>query len=68
MQRSGKIKNVKKKIHFRARKVLWDEIGNFVWASSREQGEVCGSRKKFSGGEKGRTKLPRHAAWRSSKR
>ena len=27
------IEDVKKKIHARARKVLWHGIGNFVWAS-----------------------------------
>ena len=46
-----KIEEVKKKIHARARKVLWHEIGDFVWASDRERGEVCSSREKFSGRE-----------------
>ena len=60
MQSPGAIKSVKKKIHARARKVLWHGIGNFVWASGSGRGEVGGSRKKFSGGEgraKGRVRL-----------
>ena len=54
MQSPGKIENVKKKIYARAR------IGNFVWASSSEQGEVRGSCKKLSRREreaKGQMKL-----------
>ena len=31
--------------------LAWD--GNFVWASGSGRGEVCGSRKKFSWGERG---------------
>ena len=62
MQRPGKIKNMKKKIHARARKMLKDGIGNFGWASGSGRGEICGSRKKFSGeegGEKRRVRLLR---------
>ena len=62
MQSPGKIENVKKKIHARARKVLQHGIGNFVWASGSGRGKVGGSRKKFSGGEKraeGRVRLLR---------
>ena len=42
--------------------MLYHRIGNFVWASGTGQGEVRGSRKKFSGGEgraKGRVRLLR---------
>ena len=55
MHRPVKIENMKKKIHARARKVLWHEIGNFVWVSGSGREEVRGSRKKFSRGE-GRAK------------
>ena len=50
MQRPGKIKDVKKKIHVRARKALWHGIGDFVWASGSGGGEVGGNHKKFSKG------------------
>ena len=53
-QCAREIKDVKKKIHARARKVLWRGIGNFVWASGRGGRKVGGSRKKFSERE-GRT-------------
>ena len=53
MQSLRKIEDMKKKIHVRARKVLWNKIGNFVWASGRGREEVCGSRKYFSGRERG---------------
>ena len=36
--------------------MLQHEIGNFVWASGSGRGEVCGSHKKFSGGERGSRK------------
>ena len=52
MKSQGKIKNVKTKINARARKMLWHGIGNFVWASGNEQGEVGDSSKKFSGEER----------------
>ena len=42
--------------------MLWHGIGNFIWASGSERGEVGGSRKKFSGREgraKGRVRLHR---------
>ena len=45
---------------FRARKVLWHGISNFVWVSGSEGGKVGGSHKKFSGRErraKGRVRL-----------
>ena len=32
MQRPGELKIVKKKIHARAKRVLWHGIGIFVWA------------------------------------
>ena len=48
MHRPGKIKNLKKKIHARARKVLQHGIGNFVWASGSGRGKVGGNRNKFS--------------------
>ena len=32
MQRPGKIKDVRKKIHARAKKMLYHGIGGFVWA------------------------------------
>ena len=60
MQCPEKIEDVKKKIHFKAKKVLWHVIGNFVWASGNEQEKVRGSREKFSGEEgraKGRVRL-----------
>ena len=49
----GKIKNVKKKIHARARKVLSHGIGKYmyIWVSGSVRGKICGSREKFSGGE-----------------
>ena len=53
MQSPGKIENLKKKIHTRGSKVIYHGIGNFVWASGSERGEVRGSRKKFSEGEEG---------------
>ena len=52
MQSPGKIENVKKKIYARAKKMLQHGIGSFVWASGSGEGEVRGSRKKFSGREK----------------
>ena len=52
MRRSGKIEDVTKKIHARARKVLYHGIGNFVWASGNGRGEVGGGPKKFSGSER----------------
>ena len=52
MQTPGKIENMKKKIHARARKMLWHGIGYFVWASGCGQGEVGGSRKKLNEGER----------------
>ena len=60
MSKPGKIENVKKKVHARARKVRWHEISNFVWASGNGRGEVRGSRKKVSGEKekaKGRVRL-----------
>ena len=33
--------------------MLWHGIGNFVWASGSGRAEVCGSREKLSGGERG---------------
>ena len=62
MRRSGKIEDMKKKIHARARKVLQHGIGNFVWASGSGRGKVGDSRKKFSESErraKGRVRLHR---------
>ena len=53
---------MKKKIHARARKVLYHGIGNFVWASGSGGGKVGGSRMKFSESErreKGRVRLHR---------
>ena len=55
MRRPGEIKDVKKKIHARVRKVLKHGIGNFVWASGSGQGEVGGSYKN-SVREKGEQK------------
>ena len=52
MQNPGKIEDMKKKIHARARDALalaWDRqlcLGQWQW---RRRG--CGSRKKFSGGK-----------------
>ena len=43
MQRSGKIENMMKKIHARARKILYNGIGNFVWASGSGREEVLRS-------------------------
>ena len=60
MQKPGKIEDVKKKIHARARKMIHHGINNFVWASGSEGGKVAGSRKKFNGEErraKGRVRL-----------
>ena len=62
MQRPGKIEDVKKKIHVRARKMLLHGIGNFVRASGSGRGKVEGNCKKFSGRErraKGRVRLLR---------
>ena len=53
MQSPGTIEDVRKKIHARGRKMLWHEIGNFVWASGSGGGEVGSSCKKFSWGEEG---------------
>ena len=70
MQSPGKIENVKKKkIHAKARKVLYYGIGNF-WVSGNGRGEVRGSRKKFIGKEgraKGRVKLLRARGWETEK-
>ena len=52
MQRPGKIKNMKEKIHARARKVLFHGIVDFVSARGSGLGEVCGSRNKFNGKER----------------
>ena len=52
MQSPREIENVKKKIHAKARKMLWHGIGNFVWASGSERREVGGSCKKFTRGER----------------
>ena len=52
--KTGKIENVKKKIHASVRKVLWHGIGDFVWASARDGGEVCGSHEIFSERESGK--------------
>ena len=60
MRRPEKIEDVKKKIHARARKVLWHGIDNFVWASGSGREEVGGSSIKFSGRERraeGRVRL-----------
>ena len=60
MQSPGEIEDVKKKIHAKARKMLWYRIVNFVWASGSGRGEVGGNRKKFSGRERraeGRVRL-----------
>ena len=62
MRSPGAIENVKKKIHVKARKMLYDGIGDFVWAKGSGGGKVRGSRKKFSGGERkaeGRVRLLR---------
>ena len=62
MRRPGKIEDVKKEIHARARKVFLQGISNFVWTSGGRRGEVGGSRKKFRGGErraKGRVRFLR---------
>ena len=62
MRRSGNIEDVKKKIHARARKMLYHGIRNFVWANGSGGGEVEGSCKKFSGGKRraeGRVRLLR---------
>ena len=52
MQRPGKIENVWKKIHARARKLPFYAISNFVWAngSGRERFVVAA---RNSAGEKG---------------
>ena len=62
MRSPGKIEDVKKKIHARARKVLQHGIGNFVRASGSGGRKVSGSRKKFGEGERkaeGRVRLLR---------
>ena len=62
MRRPGKIEDVKKKIHARARKMLYHGIGNFVWASGGGGAKVGDSRMKFSGRERraeGRVRLLR---------
>ena len=51
MQRPGEMEDVKK-IHARARKMLYHVIGNFVWARGSAREEVGGSHKKFSGRER----------------
>ena len=40
MQSPGEIEDVKKKIHARARKMVWHRIGNFVWACGSEGEKV----------------------------
>ena len=65
---------MKKKIHVKARKMLYDGIGDLVWASGSGGGKVRGSRKKGyrqpSAGEKGKQKdesdSSGHVARRSS--
>ena len=52
MQSPGKIEDVKKKIHFKARKMLQHGIGNFVLASGSGGGKAGGARKKFRGEER----------------
>ena len=62
MQTPGEVKDVKKKIHARARQMLLHGIGNFVWASTSGGGEVGGNRKTFSWRKKrakGRVRLLR---------
>ena len=55
MQSPGEIKDVKKKIHARARKILQHRIGNFVWASG-SGGERLEAAAKNSVGGKGEQK------------
>ena len=52
MQSPGKIEDVKKKIHARARKMLQHGLGNFFWTSGSAGGTVYGSREKFSWGKR----------------
>ena len=62
MRNPGKMEDVKKKIHARARKMLYHGIGNFVWDSGSGGGKVRGIRKKFSRGQRraeGRVRLLR---------
>ena len=62
MRSPGKIKDVKKKIYARARKMVQHGIGNFVWGSGSGGGKIGGSRKKFStreGRSKGRVRFHR---------
>ena len=40
MQSPGKIEDMKKKIHVRARKMLYHGIGSFVWASGSGGGKA----------------------------
>ena len=71
MRRPGEIEDVKKKIHARARKMVYYGIGNFFWASGSGGGKIGGSRKKFRGGERraeGRVRLRGHVARQSSER
>ena len=56
MIRPGELEDVKKKIHARARKMLYRGIGNFVWTSGSGGGKVGGSLKKFCAGEKAEQK------------
>ena len=53
MQNPGKIENVKKKIHARARKCFSMEKATLSKANGSGRGEVGGTRKKFSGREGG---------------
>ena len=55
MRKPGKIKNVKKKIRARARKVLQHEIGNFVWPVAVD-GVRFETAARNSAGEKGEQK------------
>ena len=50
MQRPGKIKDVKEKIHARPRELLQHGVGNFVWASvvKEERLTLGWNYKKFS--------------------
>ena len=54
MQRPGKIKDVKKKIHAKTSEVLQHGVDNSIWTLSGGREGAGGSREKFNGDEESR--------------
>ena len=59
MQSPGKIEDLKKKIHARARKMLYHRIGNFVWANVSGGGKVGGSLRNSAAKNRRMSEIPR---------